>query len=83
MYLASLGPNYTNLAECTLNAEKPDFAPLIASGALDGVREVKFGKYREPRCLRLFRVCNRTCRNFVQREENSIPVEGSRTVVRI
>ncbi|KOC69033.1 Lysosomal-trafficking regulator [Habropoda laboriosa] len=46
-YLASLGPNYTNLAECILNTEKPDFAPLIASGALDGVREVRFegGKF--------------------------------------
>ncbi|XP_017760097.1 PREDICTED: lysosomal-trafficking regulator isoform X2 [Eufriesea mexicana] len=42
LYLASLGPNYTNLAECILNAEKPNFAPLIASGALDGVREIRF-----------------------------------------
>ncbi|XP_054002539.1 lysosomal-trafficking regulator isoform X2 [Hylaeus anthracinus] len=42
LYLASLGPNYTNLAECALNMDKPDFAPVIASGALDGVREVKF-----------------------------------------
>ncbi|XP_076673285.1 lysosomal-trafficking regulator mauve isoform X3 [Andrena cerasifolii] len=47
LYLASLGPNYTNLAECILNTGKPDFAPLIASGALDGVREVRFegGKF--------------------------------------
>ncbi|XP_076239225.1 lysosomal-trafficking regulator mauve [Calliopsis andreniformis] len=47
LYLASLGPNYTNLAECILNTEKPDFAPLIASGALDGIREVRFegGKF--------------------------------------
>nr|XP_031829347.1 lysosomal-trafficking regulator isoform X2 [Nomia melanderi] len=47
LYLASLGPNYTNLAECILNTEKPDFAPLIASGALDGVREIRFegGKF--------------------------------------
>lgn len=45
LYLASLGPNYTNLAECILNTEKPDFAPLIASGALDGVREIRFGKH--------------------------------------
>ncbi|XP_076297603.1 lysosomal-trafficking regulator mauve isoform X3 [Lasioglossum baleicum] len=47
LYLASLGPNYTNLAECILNMEKPDFAPLIASGALDGVREIRFegGKF--------------------------------------
>ncbi|KZC14096.1 Lysosomal-trafficking regulator, partial [Dufourea novaeangliae] len=47
LYLASLGPNYTNLAECVLNTEKPDFAPLIASGALDGVREIRFegGKF--------------------------------------
>ncbi|XP_046739126.1 lysosomal-trafficking regulator isoform X2 [Diprion similis] len=42
LYLASLGPNYTSLAECTLNTVKPDFAPLIASGALNGVREFKF-----------------------------------------
>ncbi|XP_050573868.1 lysosomal-trafficking regulator isoform X4 [Bombus affinis] len=47
LYLASLGPNYTNLAECTLNIEKPDFTQLIASGALDGVREIRFegGKF--------------------------------------
>ncbi|XP_078037136.1 lysosomal-trafficking regulator mauve isoform X2 [Augochlora pura] len=47
LYLANLGPNYTNLAECILNTEKPDFAPLIASGALDGVREIRFegGKF--------------------------------------
>ncbi|XP_015121948.1 lysosomal-trafficking regulator [Diachasma alloeum] len=47
LYLASLGPNYTNLAECILNSAKPDFSPLIASGALNGVREVKFegGKF--------------------------------------
>ncbi|XP_033358417.1 lysosomal-trafficking regulator isoform X2 [Bombus vosnesenskii] len=47
LYLASLGPNYTNLAECTLNIENPDFTQLIASGALDGVREIRFegGKF--------------------------------------
>ncbi|XP_046418983.1 lysosomal-trafficking regulator isoform X1 [Neodiprion fabricii] len=47
LYFASLGPNYTSLAECTLNTAKPDFAPLIASGALNGVREFKFegGKF--------------------------------------
>ena len=47
LYLASLGPNYTNLADCILNSIKPDFAPLIASGALNGVRELKFegGKF--------------------------------------
>ncbi|XP_076766095.1 lysosomal-trafficking regulator mauve isoform X3 [Xylocopa sonorina] len=47
LYLAGLGPNYTNLAECVLNTEKPDFAPLIASGALEGVREIRFegGKF--------------------------------------
>ncbi|XP_012252611.2 lysosomal-trafficking regulator [Athalia rosae] len=47
LYLASLGPNYTSLAECLLNSVKPDFAPLIASGALNGVREYKFegGKF--------------------------------------
>ncbi|XP_067210662.1 lysosomal-trafficking regulator isoform X3 [Linepithema humile] len=47
LYLASLGPNYTNLADCILNTVKPDFAPLIASGALNGVREVKYegGKF--------------------------------------
>ncbi|XP_076629359.1 lysosomal-trafficking regulator mauve isoform X2 [Colletes latitarsis] len=47
LYLASLGPNYTNLAECILNTDKPDFAPLIASGALEGIREVRFegGKF--------------------------------------
>ncbi|XP_024939057.1 lysosomal-trafficking regulator isoform X2 [Cephus cinctus] len=47
LYLASLGPNHTNLAECILNTAKPDFAPLIASGALNGVRELKFegGKF--------------------------------------
>ncbi|XP_043270510.1 lysosomal-trafficking regulator isoform X2 [Venturia canescens] len=47
LYLASLGPNYTNLADCVLNTVKPDFAPLIASGALNGVRELKFegGKF--------------------------------------
>lgn len=44
LYLASLGPNYTNLADCILNTVKPDFAPLIASGALNGVREVKYGE---------------------------------------
>ncbi|XP_011300955.1 lysosomal-trafficking regulator isoform X2 [Fopius arisanus] len=47
LYLASLGSNYTNLAECILNSVKPDFAPLIAAGALNGIREVKFegGKF--------------------------------------
>ncbi|XP_014468102.1 PREDICTED: lysosomal-trafficking regulator isoform X2 [Dinoponera quadriceps] len=47
LYLTSLGPNYTNLADCILNTVKPDFALLIASGALNGVREVKFegGKF--------------------------------------
>ncbi|XP_023288682.1 lysosomal-trafficking regulator isoform X2 [Orussus abietinus] len=47
LYLASLGPNYTNLADCILNTVKPDFTPLIASGALYGVKEVKFegGKF--------------------------------------
>ncbi|XP_025074143.1 lysosomal-trafficking regulator [Pogonomyrmex barbatus] len=47
LYLAGLGPNYTNLADCILNTVKPDFAPLIASGALDGIREVKYegGKF--------------------------------------
>lgn len=45
LYLTSLGPNYTNLADCILNTVKPDFALLIASGALNGVREVKFGQY--------------------------------------
>ncbi|KAK2579125.1 hypothetical protein KPH14_001295 [Odynerus spinipes] len=47
LYLASLGPNYTNLANCILNTAKPDFAPLITSGALNGIREVKFegGKF--------------------------------------
>ncbi|KAK9307869.1 hypothetical protein QLX08_001934 [Tetragonisca angustula] len=47
LYLASLGPNYTNLAECILNTEKPDFTQLIISGALDGVREIRFegGKF--------------------------------------
>lgn len=44
LYLTSLGPNYTNLADCILNTVKPDFALLIASGALNGVREVKFGQ---------------------------------------
>lgn len=44
LYLASLGPNYTNLADCILNTVKPDFAPLIASGALnDDIRDVKYG----------------------------------------
>ncbi|XP_043669052.1 lysosomal-trafficking regulator isoform X1 [Vespula pensylvanica] len=47
LYLASLGPNFTNLADCILNMAKPDFAPLITSGALNDVREVKFegGKF--------------------------------------
>ncbi|KAL0119810.1 hypothetical protein PUN28_007922 [Cardiocondyla obscurior] len=47
LHLASLGPNYTNLADCILNTVKPDFGPLIASGALNGVREVKYegGKF--------------------------------------
>ncbi|XP_032666117.1 lysosomal-trafficking regulator isoform X3 [Odontomachus brunneus] len=47
LYLTSLGPNYTNLADCILNTVKPDFALLIASGALNGIREVKFegGKF--------------------------------------
>lgn len=47
LYLASLGPNYTNLAECILNTDKPDFTSLIVSGALDGIREIKFegGKF--------------------------------------
>ena len=47
LYLASLGPNHTNLAECILNNDKPNFAPLIASGALNGIRELKFegGKF--------------------------------------
>ncbi|XP_014603828.1 PREDICTED: lysosomal-trafficking regulator isoform X1 [Polistes canadensis] len=47
LYLASLGPNFTNLADCILNMAKPDFAPLITSGALSDVREVKFegGKF--------------------------------------
>ncbi|XP_023246507.1 lysosomal-trafficking regulator [Copidosoma floridanum] len=41
LYLASLGPNYTNLAECILSSINPDFATLIASGALNGVQELK------------------------------------------
>lgn len=47
LYLASLGPNYTNLADCILNSVKPNFSPLIASGALSGIREIKFqdGKF--------------------------------------
>ncbi|XP_011343929.2 lysosomal-trafficking regulator isoform X3 [Ooceraea biroi] len=47
LYLTSLGPNYTNLADCILSTVKPDFAPLIASGALNGVCEVKYegGKF--------------------------------------
>ncbi|XP_011866548.1 PREDICTED: lysosomal-trafficking regulator isoform X3 [Vollenhovia emeryi] len=47
LHLAGLGPNYTNLADCILNTVKPDFAPLIASGALNGVREVRYegGKF--------------------------------------
>ncbi|XP_033229888.1 lysosomal-trafficking regulator isoform X2 [Belonocnema kinseyi] len=47
LYLASLGPNHTNLAECILQNDKPNFAPLIASGALNGIRELKFegGKF--------------------------------------
>ncbi|XP_039305256.1 lysosomal-trafficking regulator isoform X2 [Solenopsis invicta] len=47
LHLAGFGPNYTNLADCILNTVKPDFAPLIASGALNGVREVKYegGKF--------------------------------------
>ncbi|XP_018058565.1 PREDICTED: lysosomal-trafficking regulator [Atta colombica] len=47
LHLAGLGPNYTNLADCILNTTKPDFAPLIASGALNGIREVKYegGKF--------------------------------------
>lgn len=44
LYVASLGPNFTNLANCVLNNIKPDFAPLIASGALKGIREIKYGK---------------------------------------
>jgi len=44
LYFTSLGPNYTNLADCILNTMKPDFALLIASGALNGVREVKYGQ---------------------------------------
>jgi hypothetical protein len=43
LYLASLGPNFTNLADCILSNIKPDFAPLIASGALNGVLEIKIG----------------------------------------
>ncbi|XP_051169183.1 lysosomal-trafficking regulator isoform X2 [Leptopilina boulardi] len=42
LYFASLGPNYTNLAECTLSNEKPNFLPLITSVALSGVQELKF-----------------------------------------
>ncbi|XP_057327101.1 lysosomal-trafficking regulator [Microplitis mediator] len=47
LYLTSLGPNYTNIADCILNSVKPDFASLIASGAINGVRQVKFksGKF--------------------------------------
>lgn len=47
LYLASLGPNYTNLSECTLSKEKPNFSPLITSVALNGVQELKFesGKF--------------------------------------
>ncbi|XP_036146533.1 lysosomal-trafficking regulator isoform X4 [Monomorium pharaonis] len=47
LHLAGFGPNYTNLADYTLNTVKPDFAPLIASGALNGVREVRYegGKF--------------------------------------
>ncbi|KAJ8668849.1 hypothetical protein QAD02_000108 [Eretmocerus hayati] len=47
LYLASLGPNFTNLADCILSDVKPDFAPLIASGVLNGVREIKYegGKF--------------------------------------
>ncbi|XP_020281501.1 lysosomal-trafficking regulator isoform X2 [Pseudomyrmex gracilis] len=47
LYLASFGPNYTNLADCVLDIVRPDFAPLITSGALNGVREVKYesGKF--------------------------------------
>lgn len=54
MYLASLGPNYTNLAECILSTDKPDFTSLIISGALDGIREIKFGKYHNFELLFLF-----------------------------
>ncbi|XP_058802324.1 lysosomal-trafficking regulator isoform X2 [Phymastichus coffea] len=46
-YLASLGPNHTNLADCILSNIKPDFSPVIASGALNGMDELKFdsGKF--------------------------------------
>ncbi|KAK0171372.1 hypothetical protein PV328_009113 [Microctonus aethiopoides] len=47
LYLTSLGPNYTNLADCILNTPKSNFAPLLVSGALNGIREFKFddGKF--------------------------------------
>ncbi|XP_074102061.1 lysosomal-trafficking regulator mauve isoform X2 [Cotesia typhae] len=47
LYLTSLGPNYTNIADCILNSIKPDFASLIASGSTNEVRQVKFksGKF--------------------------------------
>ncbi|XP_034950425.1 lysosomal-trafficking regulator [Chelonus insularis] len=44
LYMTSLGPNYTNLADCILNPIKSDFASLIASGALSGVKQVKLEK---------------------------------------
>lgn len=43
LYVASLGPNFTNLADCIISNIKPDFAPLIASGALNGFTERKYG----------------------------------------
>ncbi|KAL7305380.1 hypothetical protein TKK_0002123 [Trichogramma kaykai] len=37
--LASLGPNYTNMADCMLSNYKPDFASIICSGALHGIQK--------------------------------------------
>ncbi|XP_016837232.1 lysosomal-trafficking regulator isoform X2 [Nasonia vitripennis] len=47
LYVASLGPNFTNLADCIISNMKPDFAPLITSGALNGFAERKYdvGKF--------------------------------------
>ncbi|KAF7992714.1 hypothetical protein HCN44_005058 [Aphidius gifuensis] len=42
LYLASIGPNHTNLSDCILNSVKPDFSYLLGSGALNGIREIKF-----------------------------------------
>lgn len=52
LYLASLGPNYTNIAECILSNQKPNYAPFLASAAMNGDQELKFENGKSDKCRR-------------------------------